>query len=346
MSLLRSLHAWVGAAFALVFILMGLTGVASVLRGEVIQLTVPAAQAPAPVVATFGPALEAFEASGDDRIRSATFAPYELGVHRLRLSDGANAFIDPKGGLVQRWRGNERLEELVLSAHKSFLIKKNGNFAVGSVALVGLGLALTGLVIWAASRPRLSLRIWPKGTDRPAMLSAHRALGSILALFLIVQVTSAILLAFGVFTRPLLGFESATAPKVTATFQGAPSWTRLLAAAQTEFPQAEIRRVSAPPQPDRAAAVYLRRPGELDPEGDTVVFLDSGAVVVGQRRGADQGVGARVYDSLKAIHSGDYGGAPTRILVGAVGLSLTALGVFGLWSFLRGPRVRRRSGRA
>lgn len=339
MRILRSLHAWVGALLALFLVVQGLSGVLAVLRGEMIVASVPAARAAKPPPDSLGPALEVFDAARAGHIKAVLFSPHGLGVHRVYLADGASSFIDGQGREVQRWRGNRRIEELVLSLHRELLFGKAGNLMVGVAGIAGLGLVAAGLLIWAVPRPRLDARIWPATAARRDVYRAHQNLGALLGLFLVVQLTTALVMAYGGAARTVLGVDGPRAPRA-APFAGPVPWTAILNAALIRVPNGEIRRVIAPARAHDPFVINLHAPGEWRWEAETVVFVDGRGSVLGVSRSTDRTLGTRVYAGLKALHTGDYGGDLGRLGAGLVGLGMAVLGGFGLWSFVRGPRVR------
>ena len=338
-AILRTLHSWVGALLALLLIVQGLSGVLAVLRGEMIAATVPAARAAKPSPDSLGPALEAFAAAGGGHVRAVLFSPHGLSVHRLWLEEGASAFIDGQGREVQRWRGNRSTEEGVLSLHRSLLFGKAGDLIVGLVGVGGLGLTAVGLLIWAYPRPRLDGRIWPATAARRDVYRAHQNLGALLSLFLLVQLTTSLVMSYGGAARTVLGVEVPRAPR-TAPFTGPTPWTAILKAARDSVPNGEIRRVISPTHAHDPFVINLHAPEEWTWEAATVVFVDGRGTVVGVSPSADQTVGTRIYAMLKALHTGDYGGLLGRLGAGLVGLGLAAIGGFGLWSFVRGPRLQ------
>lgn len=342
MRTLRTLHAWAGAGLALGLFVMGLTGMLTALRPEMIAARIPAARAAPPGPESLGPALEAFSAAGSDRIKAVKFSPQGLGVHRIYLMNGAAVLIDGQGREVARWRGNRPIEELVLTLHRDLLLGKPGNFVVGLIAIGGLGLTVLGLIVWAASRPRLDLRIWPVSLTRRDLFRAHQNLGALLGLLLVVQLITSLVMAYGGPARAVLSVRTPVMPPATST-SGPIRWTAILAAARAHVPEAEIRRVIAPAGAGQPFTINMRAGGDWTPEGDTLVFVDGRGSVVGVSPGAERTVGTRLYASLKALHTGDYGGGPGRLGAGALGIGMSVLGGFGLWSFAIGPRVRRRS---
>ncbi len=306
-------------------ILMGVSGTMSVFRNEAVRAEFPAARAEPPPPGSYGPALEAFEAASGEAVQIVRFAPAEMGVHRLFLPKGASAYVDSQGKVVTRWRGAGRIEDAVVGLHKELLIGKPGKQIISVVALGGLLLIISGLVAWAWPRPRFGARLIPASGQRRDILSAHRNVGSLLGMLLLFQLLTAVGMAFGDITRPLLGVDQ-PAPPVVATAEGPAAWTRILAAAQAEHPDAAIRRVFAPRKPGEPYAVHMRQPGEWDPDGDTIVFVDGRGAVAGRLDGRDFDLGTMIHSSLKWAHSGEYGGVVGRMIASATGVGLILLG--------------------
>lgn len=345
MAFLRSLHAWGGAILALVLMLLGLSGVGSVLRNQIVRATVPAARLAPPPSASFGPALEAFQARAGEPIRAVLFAPDNMGVHRLYLQPGVSVYVDAQGREVSRWRGNRRIEERVVAFHRDLLLGKAGGLLVSLTSLGGLGLVLSGLAVWAWPRPRFALRLAPASARRHDVLAAHRNLGSLFGVLLLVQLTTAVGLSYGGAARVILGVATPIAPRVEPV-AGPVAWSRILSAAQARFPDARLGRVLAPGRPQDPYSVDLHRGGNLNPGGDTVVFVDGRGHVAGEVRSDGVNLGTLVYRGLLSVHSGDYGGNASRVISGVVGITLTLLGAYGLWSFASGPRAKGRSFRS
>ncbi|HEY9216712.1 MAG TPA: PepSY domain-containing protein, partial [Phenylobacterium sp.] len=87
----------------------------------------------------------------------------------------------------------------------------------------------------------------------------------------------------------------------------------------------------------------LKRPGEWHPNGRTRVRIDpaSGAVLAADDAEA-LGRGMRLANAVYPLHAAAVGGRAYDLLTFFTGLAVTALGAFGLWSFLLKPRGRRR----
>jgi uncharacterized iron-regulated membrane protein len=342
MSLVRSLHAWCGLLLSLALVVVGLSGAGLVFREQITRATVSEAAAPPPPASTYGPALDRFARERPAAIRSVKFSPAGLGVHRLYLADGKSAFIDAQGRSVQVWPQRGRFEDCLLSLHHELLVGRPGQLLIGLVGLAALGMVLSGLVIWAPTVKAFSLRLWPRSADRRDLLSAHRNLGVVLALLLLVQLPTGIGMAFPQAFRALVAAEAPPAPPAVADKPGQPArWSRIVDAAQARFPLATVRTARAPNDPGGPYVVGLQQAGDLNPEGSTAVYLTAEGQVVAISDERKLNAGARLADDLLGIHSGAYGGLAARIAVALTGIGLAMLGVFGAWSYLQHLRRRR-----
>lgn len=335
-ALLRSLHAWAGAVLAMLLIVIGASGTVVLLRGEIVRLTVPAARAPAPPATTYGRALSQAESETGRAIRAVKFSPYGLGVHRVGFEDGVAAFIDARGGVVERWRGQARFEDWMLNLHHALLLRAPGERAAGVAALGGVALVLSGFAVWLFPRPRVRFRVWPAGGARRDVLAAHRALGSLAAVFVLAQLVTGAGMALSEFARPLMGAQKPAPPSV-ASIGGKAAWPQVLAAAQAAYPDAAVRRAFAPRAPEAPYVIHLQQPGDLNPEGGTIVFADGAGRVAGIYDEAAVPASARLYNAFLGLHAGDYAAGGGRLVAGATGLALVMLGALGLWGFIRRP---------
>lgn len=336
MKLLRSIHAWVGVTAAIAMAVMGVTGAVSAFRGDIVRLTLPATDGGAPPANGFGATLDALERQGV-RVASVKFAPYDLAAHRVSLLDGRTAYVAPDGRTLDEWRGHNRFEEWVLTLHHEFLVGGAGEKAAGVVGLLGLGLAFSGLFLWGVPRPRRRHRLLLRGFSRPELISTHWTFGLVLAAILVVQFGTGAGLALPDVFRSAMGASRPKPPSVE-TIENRATWVRIMAAAQSVYPSARPRRAFAPRGEDNPYSISFQQPGDLNPEGGSVVFVDRSGRVVGTFDARKQPTLARAFNAFLGVHSGEYGGLTSRLVTALAGVGLTALALLGLTSFLRRGR--------
>lgn len=339
MRLLRLLHAWSGLVMALLLAALGLAGALTALRPEIIAATIPAASGPPPAASTYGPALAAYEDAHPDQIRSVKFSPGGIGVHRLYLAGGRAAYIDAKGEELANWGKNGRIEDLAFAFHHTLLAGPKGEQAVGVIGVLGVGLALAGLLVWWPARHTFSLRLWPASLQRRDLLGVHRNLGVLLALVLVVQFVSGAAVVFEGSIRRWVGDSTPQTPTVAAQTR---DWAGVLASARAAAPAATIKRVFAPPKPDLAYTVYMQEPGETHPEGVSRLFFDGQGRLLGRYDAMRSPIAERILNSALAVHSGEIGGDGLRWAFALVGAGLTILSLMGAASFLVNRTGRRR----
>lgn len=343
MGVLRTLHAWSGAALSLVLILIGLSGAVLVLREDIIRLAVPEArEAPVRTPQALGAVLESVERRHPGTARAFIASGPDYGLHRVYRSDGAE-------NLSQR---GEEVRSGVMDAtgaladfHQDLFAGEAGHMLVGVSGIAAVILALTGLVIWAPAWRSFRVRLWPTSGRRSELVSVHRNLGVLFAVPVILFCGTGAAIVFGEISGKVLSraLPQATAPahSIPPAGVGDIDWPRALAAAQARFPDGDVRLVYWPGWPGGPATVRLAQPGEwLEPD-QAVVLIDpatSDVLFSADREGMPAGmVVQRAFDP---IHAATVGGRLYDALAALSGLALAGLGGLGLWSFVIKPRRR------
>jgi uncharacterized iron-regulated membrane protein len=337
--LIRTLHAWAGAILALVLIVEGLSGALLVLKPDYLRLTMP--QARIHVAATpqvLGAAADALEKAHPGHLRRVLFAGPELGIHQLLFMDQSYGYAAPDGRLLATWKGAERPETFVYELHHFLLSGDTGMKVVGYSALAACVLALLGVIVWSPLWRATRLRVWPASVKRRDMIAAHRNLGALFALPVILFCLTGGGIVFYKTTQSLL-MKWLPGPVPEEFFPPADpgdiDWPKALAGAQAQFPDARIVGAVWPEGIWAPAIVKLRQPGELPIDGETEVLIDPvTSLVQGVKDSKPLGKGLRLYNDLWPIHTAAIGGRLYDLFALLSGLALAGLGVIGLWSFL------------
>jgi uncharacterized iron-regulated membrane protein len=347
LGLIRTVHAWSGAALSLILIVLGLTGALLVLKADWLRLTVPAARAPADLSPeALGAAAEAIEARYGEHLHHIVFANPDLGIHQVYLHDETYAYAAGSGDIVAEWTGTGRIEAWIYELHHFLLAGESGMRVAGISALLACALALTGLIVWAPLWRATRFRLWPRSARRGELIGAHRNIGVIFAVPVIFFcLTGAAIIFYQTTQSWLVERFPGSAPEefFPPATSGDVDWPAALAAAQAEFPAAEIR-VAIWPESDRGRVrVRMRQPGELTPDGQTTVMISPATgTVLGVIDAQKLGRGYRIDNAIYPLHTAFAGGRAVDLVTFVSGLALAALGVFGLWSFLIKPRGKRR----
>ena len=325
---LRRLHAWIGLGLCLLLALMALTGALLVFEPQLRDFGRPAGQAPAP--ANLPAIVAAAEARfGPDAFSSIVFASPHAAWSEVRLKTGEHAWVDHQMR-VQPFASGDRIVEWVFDLHHQLLLGDLGEKIIGTAGLIGVTMALSGIVLWWPARRSFSAAVVPKRPSRAGWLGAHRDLAIMVAPMAMLSMLTGASMALPNISRPLLAAPTPSAPKAASIGAGPTNWPAGLAAARTRFPGATVRMAVAPSKAGQPASVRLRQAGEWHANGRTIVFLDppTGQVLSVYDAQA-QNRGARIFNAFWPLHAARVGGTVWTVLIFLGGLGLAALSLYG-----------------
>jgi len=345
LGLIRTLHAWSGAALSGLALILGLTGALLTVQPEWLRLNFPQARVSAPATPeALGLVAEAAEHAFGEQPKYLTFARPGQGLHQVTLANGRYAYLAGDGRTVAVWKGRSRPETFVYELHHYLLTGETGMKVAGFAGLALLIMVLSGLIIWAPAWRTTRPRFWPRSAGKLELRSAHRNIGLVFAapVFLFCLTGSA--MVFFETTQKVLN-DAFPGPEVEEFFppadDGDIDWPKALAGAQAAFPDARLRVLIWPSFPGGRAQILMRQPGEWNPEGKTKVVINPAtSAVLGTVDAKALSKGRRYYAALYPIHTATAGGLAYRILALLSGFAMAALGVFGLWAFLVKPKRR------
>jgi len=262
-------------------------------------------------------------------------------------------YVDPHNGEVLGSRHpNDSLTGFLIDLHVHLLYGKTGETVQGWVGLSAVVLSLLGIVLWwpKAGKWRQALSIkWSAGAYR-VWFDVHRVLGAIVAAFIVLTaLTGSALALFDKLTEPLLIAATGKgarqpAPKSSPGRTDRAPLDTMLASASAIFPDAEITRITLPAKPDAAVGVRMRLPGEIHQFGRSFVWFDQyDGRVLRVDNALTANLAVKIQSWLFPLHTGVYGGLPTRWLQVLVGLSLSLLCVSGGWLWIKRSLSRTRA---
>lgn len=341
LGVIRQVHAWTGFALSLVIAIVSLSGAALVYKQEWLKLTVPGAgrSVTPDVRASAAAATAAESAFGPTAVRSVVLASPDFGLHQVYLRDEGGAYLDPRNGrVVQRWRENERAVDLLFDLHHHLLAGKTGTRISGWIGVAATLMVLTGLMVWAPAARSFRGVVAPRSLKRAGLLAAHRDLGVMAAPVVLVLALSGAAVALPEVARPMLvataGAKPPTLPPDTGD-RPSVDWTQAVGAAQTLFPDAELRVLVWSGKTGAPVEVRLRQPGEWHANGRTVVWTESTGALLAADDAQAQKLGVRLFNSFWPVHASKVGGLLWKTTAFLAGLSLAALSLFGAESFRR-----------
>ena len=349
---LFQVHLWLGLSAGIFVALLGITGsimafepqLEHALHPHLWYVTAPPDARPLTLAQISAVVTQAFPDDTIDGYQVAT---------RPGLSDQVGlahsvVFVNPYSGAIlgQRRFGEGGIDilNIIHQLHTHLLFRGLGDLGgkvTTSAALVLFVMLLSGLYLWwPLKRIRIS---WRGAAARRSWFDVHNTIG-VLSL-----VVSLALCATGI----AIGFEG-TSTKLFYTMTGSQPAPRpalnvptlaanavqigvdsAFAIARAALPGAAPFEVDVPP-PGKAYFIRARYPEDLTPGGRSQVAIDpyTGNVLFAQGSRTAP-AGARMVIANRAIHTGDIGGIPGKIIVSLASLGLVFQVITGVLMWIR-----------
>lgn len=260
------------------------------------------------------------------------------------------AYVDPyTGAMLGTRHATDSLFGFLVDLHIHLLSGETGEQVMGWSGLGAIVLSLLGVWLWwpKAGRWKQALSVKWQAAPVRVWLDIHKVVGVLICAFLILTAgTGASLALYEIVTEPALiavtGEGTRRPPPVSSKTAGtAAPLDPMLVHAASLFPNGRITRVALPAKPGAAVMVRMRLDGEIHQFGRTFVWFDQYDGTVLRVENALQANSAtRLQSWLYPLHTGVYGGMPTRWLQVLIGLSLSLLTLSGAWLWFKGYRAR------
>jgi uncharacterized iron-regulated membrane protein len=314
---LRKLHLWLGLSLGTVFALVALTGSVLALQGPLLRALHPelvdhALPTPTQEAAVLGRIAHEWSPQG---LRSADLPDAELPVWQLYFNGGVRRYLDPASGelLLTRSPGNDVLLAL-RDWHTHLFAGRAGETWLGVVGWFSLFLLVSGVVLWWPGRGRVLAHLKPHAQPPVRRwLSWHRSFGA-LSLPVLLLVT---------LTGTLMCYHGGTRSTLQALFRDPPEppqpapialrhdpidWSAVLATARQALPGATLSRISLPGERDGRLVIRARMPGEWNPNGRSMIWIDPWqARVLGTADATGADTGVQVNNAIYPLHAGSTG---------------------------------------
>ena len=346
--MLKRLHRWLGIAVAAWLLVASITGLCLLVEDEYYGWRYPALPDPA---AAFGPRPDVIDTILADASRPVTvlgMPTRTLAAYHAYFDDGSEALYHPEtGAKVVDWTALDALPGFLFELHAHMLAGDIGHTFVGVVGLVGAANILAGIVLWWRRRDVFRIRhAVPRTAEKKYLLRGHAAQGALLGVLVAFNLLagSAVVFAGPALTglSSLLGVSGNTRPTVQRIeSQGSRvDWAAATAAAQTRFPDADIRFLMPPQAPGMPLVIRLRNDGELHPNGRSYAVVHPGTGELLESIDATQtGLGPAVFDALYPLHAGKTGWPGYRLLLALIALSLIYIAASGAYLYLSRPKA-------
>ena len=342
------IHRWTGALIGLLLAALGLTGTLLLYEDAWLRATVLHADQPrVEDIATLGGAAERLLAEAPSAPGGIIFPTDSVGLFKLSFNGGAGAYADQSGAIVEQWASKWQRPELWLSDfHQHLLMGELGETVGGSMALIGLGFVITGLILWWRTRKTFALRLLPARFTRLQIARHHRDLGVVMAPMLFVSLLTGAMLTL----RPVADFVLAplsspgtiAASLASPTVVGGPltpafDWEAAFRTINAAYPDAELRSIGLPKRAGELVRIRARQPAEWLPNGRTVFWFDAATGRLVEKRDAmTLPLATRAFNLVYPLHVARVGGVVYQVVMTATGLALTLLGtlaVIGFWRY-------------
>jgi uncharacterized iron-regulated membrane protein len=291
-------------------------------------------------------AIAAAQREFGDALRSVKMPEPGVAAYHLYLTEGEAFLAADDHRVIDRWAPSERVMSWLFDLHAHLMAGERGERVGGVIGLLGVLLALTGLVLWWPARRRFSLReLLPRGLSRPRLIHWHRDLGVVATPILLVLLLTGSGLVFYTTAGALLnGLFGDAAPVVAPTPAPDGPAVRLadvaiLTRVREEFPEARLV-FYYPPEPGAAYNEFrLKQPCELHPNGRSYLYLDAAGRVLRKTDACGILPGEQALHALYPLHAGKTPSGIYKALTFLGGIALAALSLSGVLAYLRQLRI-------
>jgi uncharacterized iron-regulated membrane protein len=353
----RTLHAWGGAALALLLLTSSVTGTLLLWKPEYLKLTMPAARADfEPTPANLAPLIEAIETRLDpDEIVLIQLPTDNFALAKVTMFDTRYAYVDIEGNIIDEWYLNERWEEWLYDLHHRLLLGNAGLTILGFCGITMLLLLIAGAITFWPMRRGLKLGFGIRSLARPHLLIAHRNIGIVEALPFALTLVTGIVLAFPTQVEERLlrsvrmtqEYSDALALGVDdAAGEAMGAWLPAMRRALATFPAGEVRSVRVANDISNYRIIGVKQPEEWHPDGMSLVYVDADGGWMDIRYDATTlPLVERAYNVVYPLHTGKLESFVYKLLLTVSGILVALLSTVGLVSFIKSKLPARASSR-
>lgn len=349
--LLRAIHVYAGLILSLLLFVLAVTGSALVYKEAYWRIVYPELRAPALELdaAHHARGVAISRARFGDELRSIKLPEPGVGGYHLYLTDGEAFLSAADFSLIDAWRTGERSMSLLFDLHAHLMAGDAGERVGGVIGLLGVVMALTGLVLWWPARRRFSLAgLIPRDVSRRTLLVWHRDMGMVATpLLLVLLLTGSGLVFYDTalaMLRGVFGREADTieAPAIAPHASAGAVTAAMIERVESALPDARIV-FYYPPAGDGAGVhgFRLKRPCELHPNGRSYVDLDGRGQLLRVLDACAQANGDRAAHAMYPLHAGKTPSATYKLAVFLGGVVLALLSASGVITYAAKLRPRR-----
>lgn len=263
-----------------------------------------------------------------------------------------NVFVNPYTGRILGTRGNKYFTQQVHQLHLRLWAGDTGAYIMGVAGIVLVFLTASGLYLWW---PLKRVTVAAGKSWRRFNFDLHHAVGFYSALFLLILSFTGVMVAFDEYTVPMFYSVTHSEPAEVDTDSTVVDGARPILADQAvtaglaALPGTSLVSLMPPNGADGSWRVALHYPEDRTPGGRSQVYVDqySGKVLAAQSSRTAP-AGTRLVNLNRALHTGDIGGLPTKLLACLMSLAVVVQAFTGvvMWWKRRTPAKRPAAERA
>lgn len=358
-----SIHRWLGIVLGLWFALVGLTGAILVYEEPIDAwlnpdlLTTASRGTPLPP----GEIVARAKSAGLAHVERIRLPQAQGEVYRLlarttqrRIGNPRDeAFFDPVSGRLLGKRSAETMSlapryamQTIYEFHRNVLLSEPGSNIVGVAGFLLLVSAITGLVLATprhAAGWRKLLAINLRASATRIAFDAHRSLGSVIALLLVLATITGVTLVYTNYVRDLVSVFSKVQSFPTIPWRMSTdepkSLDAVVATVRAAYPHTTLTEIRVPAGQMSGWQFYLRAPGDEYRLGDTIAWVHPGTgEILVERSDRTRTAGETLMHWLFPLHSGTAFGAWGMVAMCLTGLAPLLLVGTGLWVWARKRR--------
>lgn len=258
-----------------------------------------------------------------------------------------SVFIDPYSGRIMGTRKtNKYFTQTVHQLHIRLLMGETGSRILGVAGLLLVFLALSGVYLWW---PLKRVTIATGKSWRRFNFDLHHAAGFYSSVFLLILALTGVMVSFSDYTVPAMykithsdaGDEDTESTPIPHARPISPD--QAVATALATIPGTQLVSLVPPKGPTGSYRVAVHFPEDRTPGGRSVVFIDQfSGTVLSSESSRTAPAGTRLVNLNRALHTGDIGGLPTKIIGCLASLAVIVQVFSGLimWWKRRAPAQR------
>ncbi len=258
-----------------------------------------------------------------------------------------SVFVDPYSGRINGVRKTTKyFTQTVHQLHIRLLMGDTGSRILGVAGVALLFLTLSGIYLWW---PLKRVTVARGKSWRRFNFDLHHAAGFYSSVFLFLLSLTGVMIAFSDYTFPAM-YSITHSDAADQETESTPipnakpiSPDQAIATALATIPGTQLVSLMAPRGPTGSYRVAVHFPEDRTPGGRSTVYIDqfSGSVLSFQNSRTAP-AGTRLVNLNRAIHTGDIGGLPTKILACLASLAVIVQALTGvvMWWKRRTPAKR------